>query len=84
MKEPIPGWIDNVYGPIGLSIGGGKGVLRVTYLNKYVCENIVPVDIVVKAVLVVIWKLGFIKYDHKYISVYTFLIVSNYKHKFLI
>jgi len=54
MEEPIPGWIDNIYGPTGLSISVGKGILRVTYINQYVCENVVPVDIVVKAVLVVI------------------------------
>jgi len=81
MEEPIPGWIDNIYGPIGLTIGGGKGVLRVFHINQYVCENVVPVDIVVKAVLVVIWKLGLIKYDHQHISAHTFLTISNYKHK---
>jgi len=81
MEEPIPGWIDNIYGPIGLTIGGGKGILRVMYMNQYVRDNVVPVDIVVKAVLVVIWKLGLIKYDHQHISAHTFLTVSNYKHK---
>jgi len=50
-------------------------------MNQYVCDNIVPVDIVVKAVLVVIWKFGLIKYDHQHISAHTFLTVSNYKHK---
>jgi len=81
IEEPIPGWIDNIYGPMGLSIGAGKGILRVMYINKYVCENVIPVDIVVKAVLVVVWKLGLIKYDHQHISAHTFLTVSNYKHK---
>jgi len=64
IKEPIPGWIDNFYGPMGLSIGTGKGILRVMCINEYVCEDIVPIDIVIKAVLVVIWKLGLTKYDH--------------------
>jgi len=50
-------------------------------MNQYVRDNVVPVDIVVKAVLVVIWKLGLIKYDHQHISAHTFLTVSNYKHK---
>jgi len=66
IKEPVPGWIDNVYGPIGLLIGSGKGVVHVTCINKYTHKNIIPVDIVVKAVLVVIWKLGLIKYDHQH------------------
>jgi len=49
---------------MGLSIGTAKGVLRVMFGNEYVCEDIVPVDIVIKAVLVVIWKLGLTKYDY--------------------
>ncbi|XP_024869946.1 fatty acyl-CoA reductase wat-like [Temnothorax curvispinosus] len=58
LKEPMPGWIDNVYGPIGLAIGGGKGIIRIGYCNKYTVEDTVPVDIVTKAILVVSWKLG--------------------------
>ncbi|KYN30861.1 Fatty acyl-CoA reductase 1 [Trachymyrmex septentrionalis] len=57
LDEPIPGWIDNVYGPMGLFIVGGKGILRVAYLNKTVDEDVIPVDVVIKATLVVIWKL---------------------------
>ncbi|XP_018304324.1 fatty acyl-CoA reductase 1-like [Mycetomoellerius zeteki] len=58
LYEPIPGWIDNVYGPIGIFIGGGKGILRVAYLNKTAEQNLIPVDIVTRAILVVVWKLG--------------------------
>ncbi|KAG5336094.1 FACR1 reductase, partial [Acromyrmex heyeri] len=58
LDEPIPGWIDNVYGPMGLFVSGGKGILRVAYLNKTAGEDMIPVDIVVKATLVLIWKLG--------------------------
>ncbi|XP_024886093.1 fatty acyl-CoA reductase 1-like [Temnothorax curvispinosus] len=58
LKEPMPGWIDNVYGPIGMYIGAGKGILRVGYCNKYLNEDVVPVDIVIKAILVVSWKIG--------------------------
>jgi len=79
MEEPIPGWIDNIYGPTGLSIGVGKGILRVIYMNEYICEDVVPIDIVIKAILVVIWKLGLTMYDHQLI--FTSLIVPNYKHK---
>jgi len=79
IKEPIPGWIDNFYGPLGLSIGTGRRILRTMYANKYVCEDIVPIDIVIKAVLVVIWKLGLTKYDYQ--LTFTTLIVSNYKHE---
>ncbi|XP_011701211.1 PREDICTED: fatty acyl-CoA reductase 1-like [Wasmannia auropunctata] len=58
LEEPVPGWIDNVYGPIGLFIGGGKGIIRVACVNKNVNQNAVPVDIVIKAIIIVSWKLG--------------------------
>ncbi|XP_011057889.1 PREDICTED: fatty acyl-CoA reductase 1-like [Acromyrmex echinatior] len=66
LSEPIPGWIDNVYGPIGLFLGGGKGILRVAYLNKTSREDIIPVDIAIKATLVLIWKLGLNTYDDQF------------------
>ncbi|XP_012525416.2 fatty acyl-CoA reductase 1 [Monomorium pharaonis] len=58
LKEPFPGWIDNVYGPLGLYAGGAKGVIRVAYLSKDTYDNIIPVDIVINAVLIICWKLG--------------------------
>ncbi|KAL6266510.1 hypothetical protein P5V15_003358 [Pogonomyrmex californicus] len=66
LREPIPGWIDNIYGPIGLMIGTGKGFIRVVYTNKHVAGNFVPVDSVVKAMLVVTWKLGLSTYNYQY------------------
>ncbi|XP_039307351.1 putative fatty acyl-CoA reductase CG5065 [Solenopsis invicta] len=56
--DPFPGWIDNVYGPIGLFIAGGKGIIKVGYCDKYVRENVVPVDIVIKTILTASWKVG--------------------------
>jgi len=63
VEEPIPGWIDNIYGPIGLYIGGGKGLIRVAYCNKHITENAIPVDIVVNAIIILSWKLGLTTYD---------------------
>ncbi|XP_018407244.1 PREDICTED: fatty acyl-CoA reductase 1-like [Cyphomyrmex costatus] len=57
-KDPMPGWIDNFYGPVGFSIGIGKGLIQVIYGCKSSNDNVVPVDIVIKAIIVVTWKLG--------------------------
>ncbi|XP_018361331.1 PREDICTED: fatty acyl-CoA reductase 1-like, partial [Trachymyrmex cornetzi] len=64
LQEPIPGWIDNVYGPIGLYIGAGKGIIRVAYVNETSRIDGVPVDIVIKVVIIVTWKVGLTTYDH--------------------
>lgn len=66
IKEPFPGWIDNIYGPLGLYIGGGKGIVRIAYINKYVQENAIPVDIVINTIIIVSWKFGLTTYDHQY------------------
>ncbi|XP_018354487.1 PREDICTED: fatty acyl-CoA reductase 1-like isoform X1 [Trachymyrmex septentrionalis] len=63
-QEPFPGWLDNVYGPIGITIGAGKGIIRVMYTNGTINEDFVPVDIVIKIVIIVTWKVGLTTYDH--------------------
>ncbi|KAK9738277.1 Male sterility protein [Popillia japonica] len=48
-KEPIPGWTDNINGPMGLLIGAGKGVLRTMYCNEQAYADFVPVDVCANA-----------------------------------
>ncbi|KAG5336096.1 FACR1 reductase, partial [Acromyrmex heyeri] len=63
-QEPFPGWLDNVYGPIGLLIAGGKGILQVIHVNESIKEDIIPVDLLTKILIVVTWKVGLTTYDH--------------------
>jgi fatty acyl-CoA reductase len=65
LNEPYPGWVDNIYGPIGICIGITKGILRVVFLHKEICQDWIPVDIVIKSLLHVIWKRGTISYDNQ-------------------
>ncbi|KAG5314163.1 FACR1 reductase, partial [Acromyrmex insinuator] len=67
-QEPIPGWLDNVYGPIGLLIAAGKGILQVACMNEDINEDAVPVDILIKILIVVTWKIGLTTYDHSIID----------------
>ncbi|XP_063836672.1 putative fatty acyl-CoA reductase CG5065 [Ostrinia nubilalis] len=48
-KEPMPGWVDNLNGPTGLLVGAGKGVIRTMHCNENYAADIVPVDMVVNA-----------------------------------
>uniref|UniRef100_A0A1Y1MBE1 Fatty acyl-CoA reductase n=2 Tax=Photinus pyralis TaxID=7054 RepID=A0A1Y1MBE1_PHOPY len=50
-KEPIPGWTDNINGPMGLLIAAGKGVLRTMYCDSQGYADFLPVDIAVNAML---------------------------------
>ncbi|XP_020299301.1 putative fatty acyl-CoA reductase CG8306, partial [Pseudomyrmex gracilis] len=58
IKDPIPGWSDNFNGPIGLNIGGGIGILRVAYADSSLNCDFIPIDLVIRAMLIVSWKRG--------------------------
>lgn len=54
-KEPLVGWIDNLYGPTGVVAGAGTGVLRTMHCDKKINANIVPVDFCVNALIAAAW-----------------------------
>ncbi|GJQ78015.1 hypothetical protein Trydic_g2365 [Trypoxylus dichotomus] len=51
-KDPIPGWNDNINGPMGMMAAAGKGVLRSMYGNKDAKADFVSADVAADAVLV--------------------------------
>nr|UYO73019.1 fatty acyl-CoA reductase [Phenacoccus solenopsis] len=51
-KEPVRGWIDNVYGPIGVIVGVGTGILHVYEGSAdRSSADMVPVDLVVNGLI---------------------------------
>ncbi|CAG9863488.1 unnamed protein product [Phyllotreta striolata] len=58
ISEPIPGWSDNFNGPMGLLVAGGKGLLRVVLGNRSINLDYMPVDYIVKGMLVATYKYG--------------------------
>ncbi|VVC44679.1 Hypothetical protein CINCED_3A006734 [Cinara cedri] len=50
-REPVRGWIDNVYGPTGLIVGAGTGVLHTYFGNPNIITDMIPVDMVVNALI---------------------------------
>nr|CAD7434651.1 unnamed protein product [Timema monikensis] len=50
-SEPLPGWIDNVYGPTGIVVGAGIGILRTINMDPCISANLVPVDMAVGALI---------------------------------
>lgn len=57
LKEPFPGWIDNLNGPTGLIAGGGKGFIRVFKVQgpDYVTD-LIPVDMSINLMIAVAWQ----------------------------
>jgi fatty acyl-CoA reductase len=58
MKDPIPGWIDNFNGPIGLLVGCGIGITRTMYCDPDNIADYTPVDVCIKAMIAAVWKRG--------------------------
>jgi tRNA G46 methylase TrmB len=54
-SEPFPGWIDNFNGPVGLSIGSGKGVVRTVLADPNATTDYIPVDICIQFMLLAAW-----------------------------
>ncbi|XP_065355218.1 fatty acyl-CoA reductase wat [Calliphora vicina] len=63
-REPITGWIDNMYGPCGIIVGVGSGVLRVFSGNVDNKAQLVPVDLCVNALLTSAWDIARNTYDN--------------------
>ncbi|XP_046659931.1 fatty acyl-CoA reductase wat-like [Homalodisca vitripennis] len=57
-KEPVRGWIDNVYGPTGLMVGLGTGVIHTYFGDETHITDIVPVDLVTNALIATSWRAG--------------------------
>ncbi|XP_029156038.1 fatty acyl-CoA reductase 1-like [Nylanderia fulva] len=56
--DPVKGSLDNFNGPVGMLVGGGKGILRVVFIDPIVTSDFMPVDVAIKTMLIVAWKRG--------------------------
>ncbi|XP_032678741.1 fatty acyl-CoA reductase wat isoform X2 [Odontomachus brunneus] len=54
-REPVRGWIDNMYGPTGVAAGAGTGLLRSIHCDGSVHANVVPADLTVNALILCAW-----------------------------
>lgn len=57
-KEPTPGWVDNLNGPIGLMVGAGKGVIRSMHCYGHYHAEVIPIDIAINAIIVIAKNVG--------------------------
>ncbi|XP_063988303.1 fatty acyl-CoA reductase wat-like isoform X2 [Diachasmimorpha longicaudata] len=57
-KEPIPGWINNLYGPTGVVLGAGIGLLHTLHCDAKNVADIIPADYVINNILAAAWHIG--------------------------
>nr|CAD7263535.1 unnamed protein product [Timema shepardi] len=58
VKEPICGWIDNLYGPTGAQIGYFSGFIKTGVRKTSIKINIVPVDLVINSIIAAAYIIG--------------------------
>ena len=56
-REPVSGWIDNLYGPTGLLVASNLGITRSTLANPKFVADVVPVDYVVNLAVAASWHI---------------------------
>lgn len=61
LKEPVAGWIDNLYGPTGALIGVGIGLIRTIQAVPEYKAEMVPADFVINCGLAAIYEVALIK-----------------------
>lgn len=54
----MPGWVDNLNGPVGLLVGGGKGVIRSMHCNANYHAEVIPVDLAINALIGISFKIA--------------------------
>ncbi|XP_075213847.1 fatty acyl-CoA reductase wat-like [Lycorma delicatula] len=57
-KEPVPGWIDNLYGTTGVGVGYSTGFKRIMECDPNVTANIIPADVVANIIIASVWNLN--------------------------
>lgn len=57
-REPMAGWIDNIYGPTGVAVGSVSGVLRVSPCDPQKLADMVPIDTCVAGIVAAAWDVS--------------------------
>ncbi|KAH8285035.1 hypothetical protein KR054_004248, partial [Drosophila jambulina] len=57
-KDPLLGWADNLYGPLGLIYGGARGIVRVIMADPKVKADVVPANYCANMTLACAWETG--------------------------
>nr|CAD7397171.1 unnamed protein product [Timema cristinae] len=58
LKEPLIGWIDNIYGPNGAMVGIGAGLLKTGIRKGNLKSDIIPGDLVINCIIVAAYDVG--------------------------
>ncbi|KAK2586498.1 hypothetical protein KPH14_011396 [Odynerus spinipes] len=76
-REPIQGWTDNMYGPMGVAAGAGTGLLRSLHCDGSINANVVPADLATNALIVSAWDVANCQRSNGDIPIYNYVNKDN-------
>ncbi|XP_035741476.1 fatty acyl-CoA reductase wat-like [Vespa mandarinia] len=74
-REPIQGWIDNVYGPTGITTSILMGLMRILYCDGSINMYLVPGDLTANGIIASAWEIANKRKFNEDIPIYNY--VSN-------
>ncbi|CAG9861091.1 unnamed protein product [Phyllotreta striolata] len=77
-SDPIPGWVDNINGSVGMMYGMGRGILRSVYGDTNAVFDHVFADSVIKSLIISAWRTALAK-DLNNVPIYNIASDLNYK-----
>ncbi|KAL1117018.1 hypothetical protein AAG570_004346 [Ranatra chinensis] len=69
-RDPMPGWVDNLNGPMGLLMGASKGVIRTMHCNGEYTAEVIPVDMAISGIVAIAANIGSLNEMPKEIPVF--------------
>ncbi|XP_046980427.1 putative fatty acyl-CoA reductase CG5065 [Schistocerca americana] len=66
-KEPMPGWVDNTNGPVGMLLAAGKGLLHSAIGDPDANGDLIPVDYTANAIIALVWHFAQTKPQSPYV-----------------
>ncbi|XP_052124123.1 putative fatty acyl-CoA reductase CG5065 [Frankliniella occidentalis] len=70
LRDPIPGWVDTLNGPMGVMAAAGKGVLRSMMCRAENLAEVFPADICINAIIAATYKRALQPRDQREVIVY--------------
>lgn len=60
-KEPMPGWVDSLNGPIGITVAASKGLLYSIVVGENTIAEVIPVDKAIAGLIIAAYTFGTMK-----------------------
>lgn len=70
LREPIPGWVDTLNGPMGVLAASGKGVMRSMMCRGENHAEVLPADICINAIIAATYKRAMLPRNDTSVPVY--------------